>query len=632
MKNRKRLLAERPGQYPGKENEVVATSRILKVEKETYLEIDIWKDGELKARYFASPNEMDWDVFVDGGWRKLKLNSVAQLVKCGNIDKSIMWRQYIVWDSKEDELRADELLGSYSVSGWEDQVAWKKRNQAMQRKSERIAQEMMVVPKVPERMYQWLDEEIFPGNYLIKENGEYKCTACAGTMNGKWTHGKTVICPECGKELKVSTRWTEKKMTKPVVLLQVCTMMVGRKYVERQMVAHAKWRTDGKCIVMEEQLRALVPVGMNWGKLYYGEYKREPDEQEFWDKNTNNRHFLESLLYPYNLRDVLPEAGLEHTGILEMASAGEKFNVNAAIIFSEVRPWMEYIAKAGLTHLASDITNEYRYVDTPKSIDEKARKMKDLLRLDGNRYQRLKRLKGGDIVLKWLQYEQKSGKKIDTETLIYLEKVKVHPEACEEILAAAGSVNRMAHYMQKQTVPPRKMLVTWVDYIRMAREEGMNEHDDIVRFPKDLRARHDELVQIRTERNIQDRIRMQKEKYSKLDEQIQERIPDIRHLFYEDDMYMIVPAAACIELEEEGRALHHCVGASTRYMEKMAQGTSWICFVRKKEELQKPWYTIEIDLQSGEILQAYTEYDRKTGYEKIKKIIEKWGKRARKAA
>ena len=156
----------------------------------------------------------------------------------------------------------------------------------------------------------------------------------------------------------------------------------------------------------------------------------------------------------------------------------------------------------------------------------------------------------------------------------------------------------------------------------MAAEEGMDLTDDIVRLPKDLKARHDELVERRNERN--DEKRLKGDKYKKLDQEIRKYLPEAKRYFWEDKTYMIIPAGTCRELVKEGRTLHHCVGASTTYMERMAKGLTWILFLRKKENLENPYYTIEIDMKTDQIQQWYSEYDRKPDKEEIQKVLNKF--------
>ena len=77
---------------------------------------------------------------------------------------------------------------------------------------------------------------------------------------------------------------------------------------------------------------------------------------------------------------------------------------------------------------------------------------------------------------------------------------------------------------------------------------------------------------------------------------------------------------------KEGRVLHHCVGASDSYMKKMAEGKTWICFLRKKKEPDKPYYTLEIKMENDEILQWYSEFDRKPDEKEVGKVLGKFKK------
>ena len=52
------------------------------------------------------------------------------------------------------------------------------------------------------------------------------------------------------------------------------------------------------------------------------------------------------------------------------------------------------------------------------------------------------------------------------------------------------------------------------------------------------------------------------------------------------------------ELKEEGQNLHHCVGT---YADSVAKGKTVIVFVRQKEKIDNPLYTLEIS--NGKIVQ-----------------------------
>ena len=227
---------------------------------------------------------------------------------------------------------------------------------------------------------------------------------------------------------------------------------------------------------------------------------------------------------------------------------------------------------------------------------------------------------GGLNTLNWLQFEQMEEIKISQEALQYLNDKNMSLGECEDILKELKSVNRMVNYMKKQKIPPKKLATTWTDYLTMAKAEGYDTEDDIVRLPKDLKARHDELVELRNQRANKEWLKG----YAKLDQQIKERLPEAQKYFWEDKTYMIIPAGNCEELMLEGQTLHHCVGSSDQYMKKMAAGETWILFLRKKEDLEKAYYTVEINMKNDQIIQYYSAFDRQPDKETISKALNKF--------
>lgn len=64
-------------------------------------------------------------------------------------------------------------------------------------------------------------------------------------------------------------------------------------------------------------------------------------------------------------------------------------------------------------------------------------------------------------------------------------------------------------------------------------------------------------------------------------------------LNYEDENYLIRLPVNSDEVQQEGLALHHCVGG---YAYSHERGATTIMFLRKKSEPDKPFYTIEVEL------------------------------------
>ena len=619
----------------GISEDVLAVSQIVEHDGKSILNIDLFYDGVLRGRYFADIKEKCHNANVDGKWYRCSLNNVARVCKGKETLKGYDYYFDEDWKyaSNADADRAWEYLGNRIVT-FEYKTNQVKYERAYQRKRQRIDSIMNAIPCIPDGVEAWLDEEIFPGDYLFfkrdKRTG-YTCTACRAKSWRKkpWKHGEMTTCPKCGAEVKAYSRRNEIMKREPVVILQPH----GEGWLERQCLAECRWSSAGKEIKIYEEIRVIIGKSKCYGTEYYGTRRfADETEQDWWDRNGANKHFAPSYLYPDNLQETLPCGGLEHSGLDVIAKEKVKLNINRFILRYNDQPWLEYLIKAGLYRLAADIANSY-YV--PELICPYGSSPKGTLQLDGNRVNRLKQLNGGLNTLGWLQYEEESefdGRriKISQESLEYLDAKKVRLEDCRMILQELGSVNRMVNYLKKQKESPRTVVQTWRDYLRMARQERLDVTDDIVRLPKDLEARHDQLVERINARRDEERRMKEKEKYAYIDARIRERLPDVKRYFWEDDTYMIVPAGRCEELVEEGRALHHCVGANDFYMTAMADGRSWILFLRRKSELDKPYYTIEIDMYTDEIKQYYSAYDRQPDKEVIRKVLDKFRRSLRK--
>ena len=607
------------------EKEVMAKSQILEVGGEKAAEISLYYKNQLKARYFA--DEENHYAWINDKWTTCRLDNVARMCKNLPVEKgAYYWNdKKFIWNTKEDEQRVIDFLDVDYISSYEEKISKAKREKARARKSERIAKEMSDVPCVTEDMERWLDEKVFPGHILFsKKEGKgtaYTCTACkgSGSVKEKWKHKEIVHCPKCNQIASVNNRQKQKVEHTPVVILQKC----NDRWVERQFKAICRWSKEGKEIKLFEQCRAFIPMGKTYGKVYYGTIDNADEfEQNFWDKNPAGKRFSPSYLYPGNLKEVLPCGNLERSGMDILAYKGKKFYVNRYITCFHARQYWEYLVKSGLYELVTELCNGY-WRGELSIHSAKARNLKELLRVDGNRVNRMKQIDGGVNELEWLQYEQGQGIKISKESLEWLSKKKMTISKCKEILNDLGSVNKMVNYLKKQKIAPSKVIITWRDYLRMALLEGYDTRDSIVRFPKDLKLRHDQLVERRNEKLDKERLN----EYAEIDKQIQERLPEVRRYFYEDDTYMIIPAGKCKELMKEGRELHHCVGASDIYMKKMAAGETWILFLRKKSDLEKAYYTVEINLKTDKIIQFYSEFDRQPDKKVIEKLLNKYTKR-----
>lgn len=89
--------------------------------------------------------------------------------------------------------------------------------------------------------------------------------------------------------------------------------------------------------------------------------------------------------------------------------------------------------------------------------------------------------------------------------------------------------------------------------------------------------------------------------------------------------FTILPATSGEDLVKEGAFLHHCVGT---YRERMARKESYIYFLRKSNDKETPFYTMEVVKRNGRysLNQCYTFHDTTDKSESCRQFIQNWAK------
>ena len=198
-----------------------------------------------------------------------------------------------------------------------------------------------------------------------------------------------------------------------------------------------------------------------------------------------------------------------------------------------------------------------------------------------------------------------------------------------------GEFERFFAYLDKHAINE----YVYYDYIRACQYLGLDLTDNKILYPKDFKRWHD----IRIEE--MDVIRREEERKANLLRAKEERLrkkrieKEKRELaanflkaakkylplagFTKDEHYAIFIAQSPAELVKEGNALSHCVGRSG-YDRKMAREETLIFFVRKMEELDKPFVTLEYSLKTKQILQCYSYNNTKPEEKVLEFVNNKW--------
>lgn len=94
------------------------------------------------------------------------------------------------------------------------------------------------------------------------------------------------------------------------------------------------------------------------------------------------------------------------------------------------------------------------------------------------------------------------------------------------------------------------------------------------------------------------------------------------------EIYSIIIPQRLADLKTEGIMLDHCVG-KMGYDQKMIKGESFIAFVRKNDNLNNPFVTVEYGLSSKRVLQCYG-YRDSNPEKPVTDFVKKWEKACKK--
>ena len=142
----------------------------------------------------------------------------------------------------------------------------------------------------------------------------------------------------------------------------------------------------------------------------------------------------------------------------------------------------------------------------------------------------------------------------------------------------------------------------------MCGKEHYDMRSSFVLYPRDLQKAHDALSR-RVKHKADARMRRDfKAVYKRV----------TGRMDYEYNGMKIVYPAAPDDIVAEGHALHHCVGT---YVDRVARQECMILFLRRCDDIAKPFYTIEIRNQEVTQLKGMSNMD---AVPEVREFIDRW--------
>lgn len=276
---------------------------------------------------------------------------------------------------------------------------------------------------------------------------------------------------------------------------------------------------------------------------------------------------------------------------------------------------VEMFVKMGMYRMAAELS--------PYDFDGNGKPW-ERLGISKKNLNRLRRINGGRTALNWMRYEDGTGKTVDDETIKFFEKESVNPNNISFVMDRMSGrqiMNYIARQHRQRKTDTEEILRLWKDYLSMASRMKMDVQKEIVYKPTDIKQAHDSLVKMCDNKNIVKRAGEIVQKYPDVDDILW----SIREKYeYSDDKYAVVVPKKIEDIIYEGRTLGHCLDKSDIYFDRIQRRESFIVFLRRMDDIKKPYYTMEIE-PDGTTRQKRTTGDRQDkDFQEAVSFIRKW--------
>lgn len=476
----------------------------------------------------------------------------------------------------------------------------REREKAVKRRMEHL-------PTLPRGLGGWLRRKVVPAYFIYaharKGEAAGVCTACGHEVSLTGVkHNAKAVCPRCGRELTAKPGGRIGRLCDRVTVQVLQQTRTGELLVRIVKVVSTLEQGTPQ-IRIWENARQFLQLDADGSVRCDGYYE------------TCDGHWKQGerpVYYRYSYNFYADTCGHLYTANLPAALAGTPWQYCPLNIFYEhfrepmetatflsayVRhPKLEHLVKVGFFSLASDLV--YRG-HSWASLDETQDRTHRLL---GVGAEDVAFLRGLDVDLPTLKafqsYCQRGlkdrqrllmwqlGHKVERNILPVLEHMTAHKFVRYLDGQYAFLQFRQTQYKTQRYNSMQALVTEYRDYLDMCEKQHYDMTNSFILYPRDLQKAHDKVAH---------RIKLKADAQMRRDfKTAYQRI--MGRLDFELDGMKIVYPATPDEIIAEGNSLHHCVGG---YVDRVARQECMILFLRRCEDVSKPFYTVEVRNQKA---------------------------------
>lgn len=249
-------------------------------------------------------------------------------------------------------------------------------------------------------------------------------------------------------------------------------------------------------------------------------------------------------------------------------------------------PNLEYLMKQGYSCLLEEVCTGYWGNVTRLEVSGLVNwETNDLLKMLGLNRDEFKLLRGQENLYEmYCAYREDFPRMKPVDILALAQLIGARRGTFDICLERTGlSAEKLMKYLIKQEAA----IGDYYDYLEQCRRLNYDRADPAVSLPRDFHGKHEQLAEI--ERALAEE-RLAK-KTAQQDRLIAGLTKYRRKLEFKHNGLILIQPKSVREIVDEGAALSHCVGG---YAERHAKGTLHIMFLRRADQPDAPWYTMEI--------------------------------------
>ena len=645
---------------------------------DSVLVLNIYKNKILQARHCINVLTGEYATLKGKVWSTTKIERA--------LDSNYDARYYYSADSKmkdrgkmseEDESYIRDVIQTnypYSrvcvaelISIKEAEYQREKREIAEMNRIQKVNDTMAKVPDVPNGIKEWINQRELGGqDYMLKvgETGLWTCSSCG--KESKETQIKTeskakprnndiVICPKCKKRVQILTRKKTVDVFTHFALVQpIDDEMSVIRHFKAEIFCEPKKR---KAIGIKEEIRIIMYkdakkfTGATSRKktcgIYYEQYRSPawvPDgghHEGCFDNKSNpaNKAEHQGYLYDQGIEEAFKDTAYEEWSRLftQMSAAGIKANYNRLMCTQDdmnLIGVIELLFKGRFIRLLREESDKISYWSKAYHgpLELSGSSIEDVFGIgDRQKINRIREKNGGESMLSWMRWIDNHKQRISDKTLEWLLANGIDPGDMAWI-KCRFSLEQAMNYIERQRKEQYKgksvkqVIAQYEDYMSMCDKLHKDTTDEMVFRPRELKRRHNEAVAEIERLNAQ----LKADEYSKKFGDAEKVLQIIREKFeYVGDGFFIKVPERIVDIVSEGNYLHHCAGATDRYFDRIKSHETYICFLRKVEEPDIPFYTIEVE-PGGTIRQHRGMYDEEPELDQVKPFLREWQREIRK--